>query len=320
MDVSIIIINWNSKDYLRKCLATLKSVSPGLDAEIIVLDNASHDGCGEMLNREFPGVIFIQSDKNLGFAKGNNVGASRAKGRYLLFLNPDTELVEDSVSILRSRLDSLPGAGAAGCRLVNADGSLQSNSVMAFPNVLNQVLDSEYFRRTFPTWGVWGSAALYSPCLSPSVVDAVSGACIMIDRDLFRSVGGFTEEYFMYAEEVDLCLKVRRSGRHVYYIPETSVIHYGGGSSRKAKSSFATVMMQESVHRFMRLNRGRLAAAGFRLAQCACSLVRIFLILCLLPFDRSGVVRHGSGSLRKWYSILRWALGLESWVRNYCKL
>jgi N-acetylglucosaminyl-diphospho-decaprenol L-rhamnosyltransferase len=309
-DLSVIIVNWNSKDYVRQCLTSLFSRCRGVSVETIVVDNGSFDGCDQMLAGQFPTVVFVQSGENLGFARANNLGVRHASSRYLLFLNPDTEFIENSPGILLERLKSLPDAGAAGCRLLNDDLSLQTSCVQSFPTVLNQILAADFLRQRFPHANLWGMAALHSPRQKPTEVEAISGACILVKRENFERVGGFTESYFMYGEDLDLCFKLRRSGGKVFYVPETSLIHVGGGSTGRAASNFSTVMMRKSVYRFMRLNRGILPALAYRFAMMSAALARLLLIGPMMLFGNR-VVRHGSGSLRKWFLILCWSLGLE---------
>jgi len=309
--LSVIIINWRSKEYLRTCLAGLRSVSAGRLPEVIVVDNASYDGCGEMLGREFPEVTFIQSERNLGFAKGNNLGAAKAAGRNVVFLNPDTEFTENSLAILVSRLESLSGAGAAGCTLLNTDKTVQTSCIQSFPTLVNQVLDCELLRAWFPRSPLWGTAPLTSTVQRPEPVDVVSGACLLVKRSAFEQVGGFTEAYFMYGEDMDLCYKLHRAGYLVYYVPDTRLVHHGGTSTLKARAEFSNVVAIESVYRFLRLNRGWASAAAYRLAIAAASAVRLLLIPPLLVAGRR-IVRQGAASLSKWLAILRWSLGLES--------
>ena len=285
--------------------------------EIVVVDSGSFDGCSEMLARKFPSVRFVQSEKNIGFARANNLGARSASGKFLWFLNPDTELREDSARVMLERLSVMPKAGAIGCRLLNSDGSLQASCVQAFPTVANQVFNSEYLRRHFPHWRFWGNAILQTDPPRHGRVEVLSGASIMARKEAFEAVGGFTEQYFMYGEDADLCFKMARAGFGVYYTPETSIIHHGGGCSRQAENNFSNVMMRESIYRYLKLNRGWPFAAAYRMAMAASSFVRLPLIFLLLPVSGNRVVRHGRGSLRKWFSILRWGLGLESWVQMY---
>jgi GT2 family glycosyltransferase len=308
IDVSAIIVNWNSKSFLRQCLISLSGRFEGRSVEVIVIDGGSFDGCAEMLAREFPWVIFIQSETNVGFAKANNLAVTHARGRCLLFLNPDTELHENVIGTLLRRLDSLPNAGAVGCKLLNSDGSLQTSCVQAFPTIWNQVLDSAFLRRYFPGWKIWGTSALFASGSQPSIVEVIVGACLLVKRETFDSVGGFSECYFMYAEDADFCLKLKRSGCHVYYVPETSLIHHGGSSSQQAGSSFSSVMMRRSIYQFIKCNEGCGSAFAYRTAIVGSSVLRLFLILLLFPVWRNRPLGNATGSLKKWYSILRWGL------------
>ena len=307
--ISVIIVNWNSKAYVRRCLHSLMAHSQGLAPEVVVVDSGSFDGCDQLLAREFPTAIFVQSSENIGFARANNLGARHAGGRYLLFLNPDTEFIENTVRILCDRLASLPGAGAVGCRLLNGDRTLQTSCVQSFPTVVNQILDSEYLRHRFPRSRLWGTAALCSERPEPAEVEALSGACILAKRECFESVGGFTESYFMYGEDLDFCFRLRQAGFKVFHLPETSLVHFGGGSTRRAASNSSAALMRESVFRFMRANRGMRAALAYRFSMVVTALVRVLLIGPMLLFGNR-VVDHGSDSLRKWTAVLRWSLGL----------
>lgn len=313
MELSIIIINWNSKDYLKECLKSFAGNANYLECEILVIDNASYDGCGEMLAADFPKVVFIQSDRNLGFSGGNNRAAQQAKGDFLLFLNPDTLVEDDALAKLVKALRLLPDAGAVGARLLNTDRTLQTICIQSFPTILNQVLDSELLRRWFPKSSLWGMAALFNPSPDPSPVEAISGACIMIKRDLFESFCGFDERYFMYSEDTDLSFRVNQAGFKCYYVPVATVIHHGGGSSRNARSAFSDVMIRESVYRFMHLHRGWFAAVCYRLAIAISALLRLPVVMAIrLVRKKTGL--KAAGSVNKWISIFRWSLGMESWA------
>lgn len=308
-EISIIIVNWNSKDYVRQCLTSLFTHCRSVNFEVIVVDGASFDGCDEMLAREFPTVIFVQSPENVGFARANNLGAQHAAGQFLLLLNPDTLFLDDALKQLLDRLKSLSAAGAVGCRLLNADRTLQTSCVQAFPTVLNRALDSEYLRRRFPEWKLWGIAVFNKLNGGPAVVDAISGACILLPKAVFVSIGGFTEHYFMYGEDIDLCFKIKLSGRLVYFVPEAQLVHFGGGSTKQAASNFSTLTLLQSTNLFLRRNRGLSISITHRAVMSMTAFVRLLLIFPLmLVGDR--FVRHGTNSLRKWFTVLRWSLGL----------
>jgi N-acetylglucosaminyl-diphospho-decaprenol L-rhamnosyltransferase len=312
VDISIIIVNWNSVAYLQACVRSVYQHTRGLHFEILVVDSASFDGCGEMLAREYPQVRFIQSDKNLGFARSNNLAARSAEGRFLLFLNPDTELREPALDKLLAAAGALPDAGVLGARLLNSDGTLQTSCLQAFPTVANQVLDAELLRQWFPRSRVWGTAALYAESLDPCRVEGVSGACLMTPRAVFDQVGGFCEDYFMYYEDMDYCLKVRRAGRNNYYVPTAVVVHHGGKSSGGEYSRSASVVMAESGWRFFRAHHGWGHAVLFRVCMAAKAVSRVGLLMgmrCLVPSARRR--EQARAALGKWVSVLRWSFGSE---------
>jgi len=314
VELSIIIVNWNSANYVRLCLKSIRRHPPAHSHEIIVVDSGSFDSCGEMLAQEFPQVVFVQSQHNVGFASANNLGATRAHGRVLLFLNPDTEVQAASLEKLFETLDRHRDAGLVGARLLNSDGSLQTSCVQAFPTILNQVLDSEFLYRTFPRSPLWGMAALFDESPNASPVEVISGACIMIKRPVFQIVGGFDQRYFMYSEDLDLCYRVRQAGFDCLYAPTAQITHHGGGSSNSARSMFSVVMTRESVSRFLKFNRGALAAAGYRLAMVLSALVRLPLVICIWAAKKVAGRSASFASIKKWFAILRWSLGLESWA------
>src|ERR1035437_5865526 len=147
MQLSVIIVNWNSVGYLKGCLSSLYAETSGLEFEVVVVDNASYDGCGELLEREFPRVKFIQSAENRGFAAANNLGVAYSSGRGLLFLNPDTHVRGHALATMLPVFHVEPRAGIVGCRLLNGDLTVQASCVQAFPPVWNEFLDAEYLRK-----------------------------------------------------------------------------------------------------------------------------------------------------------------------------
>jgi GT2 family glycosyltransferase len=318
MDLSIIIVNWNSAAFVRQCLRTVYANTAGLEFEVVVADNGSLDGCADMVGREFPDVVFIQSSENLGFAGANNLGFQHSKGRNILFLNPDTEVIGLAIQEMSAFLDSTPGAGAVGAKLLNSDSTVQTSCIQAFPSLLNEFLDSDFLRSKFPRARLWGMRPLFEQETTPAVVDAISGACLMIKRSVFEAVGRFSTEYFMYMEDIDLCFKVMRHGLRAYCLATAKVIHHGGRSSdSKPEDGFAAIMMRESRCTYMRLRKSRGHAVayncmiGFSAACRVCLLGGIRLVT-------AGRFRPDSlrTAFRKWEKVLRWACGLETWARR----
>ncbi len=306
-EVAVIIVNWNSRVQVEACLESLYGFTTIQDLEVIVIDGASYDGCDQMVATKFPSVKYLQAESNVGFAKANNLASKTASSKFLLFLNPDTELVDDAIPRLLRAARTLPRAGIIGCKLLNADRSLQMTSVLNFPTITNRVLDSEYLRRKFPRSGLWGHRAFLQATDTAFPVEAVSGACILISRELFDKVGGFTEDYFMYAEDIDLCYKVRNMGLEVYHNPDVAIIHYGGASTATLKSTFSSVMLRESCYRFFLLRRGTVYACAYRAATGFSALVRLALIPFLIGI-RHHAVQHSASSITKWKAIFIWAL------------
>lgn len=304
MRLSIIIVNWNSAACLRDCLRSLVRHASLADTEVIVLDNGSFDGSHALVAAEFPGVVFLQLAHNLGFARANNLGAARATGRHLLFLNPDTLLHEDTPARLAACLDADPQRGAAGGRVLNRDATLQTSCVQSFPTLLNQVLDSRWLRARFPRSRLWGNAALDSATAAPVGVEALSGACLAVRRSAFEQVGGFTERYFMYGEDIDLCRKLHDAGWDVVFTPTTSLVHLGGESSRQSPGNFSVLMQRRAIEHYFLLHRGATAAYFYRASMGAAALLRL-LLLALVPEGDT------TGSQRKWRAILRWSVGLS---------
>ena len=218
MDLSIIIVNWNSIDFTRECIASIRANVRDLDYEVIVVDNASRDDIGGLSSHKFPPLKLVCSSTNLGFAGANNLGFEHSRGNKLLFLNPDTLVRGDAIQKMAAALDSASEIGVVGCRLLNRDHSLQVSCVQPFPTILNQVFALEWIQRRWPRWSLLGLRSLSDNPDGINEVEVVSGACLMVKRDIFERLGGFSTEYFLYAEEADLCRRIRRAGWKVCHV------------------------------------------------------------------------------------------------------
>lgn len=310
VDISIIIVNWKSADYLKHCLKSIRASLKDISYEVLVLDNASYDGSAELIDHHFPWAYFIQLSENIGFGAANNRGAALARGGILLFLNPDTEVLPGSIERMKAILDRVPDTGIVGCRLLNSDGSLQESCVQSFPTFFNQIIDSNFVRKIWPNWRIWGNSAIYKESCCPEPVDAVSGAAMLMKAALFKSLGGFSSEYFMYSEDLDMCYKARRRGLQVFYLNSAEIIHHGGKSSDRSKDRhFASIMQREAMLTFMQCNRGRMYASLFRIAMAANAIVRILLLgtghLLIHKREKRSNLSH---SMQKWRSILGWVI------------
>jgi N-acetylglucosaminyl-diphospho-decaprenol L-rhamnosyltransferase len=302
MDVSIIYVNWNSVDYIRESIRSVYEHTRGIHFEVIVVDNASPAGNVDTLKEEFPKIALIKSARNLGFAGANNLGYKSCSGEKVLFLNPDTKLVSPAINVMLRHLLSLPNAGIMGCKLLNSDLSVQTSCIQTFPTILNQVLDVDFLRRRWPKNPLWGIAPLYSDSTEPAKVEVVSGACLMIKRAAFEQVSLFSEDYFMYAEDLDLCYKVVQAGLTNYYTGEGTIIHYGGKSSEPQS---ATMMKWRAIPRFCDKNRGRFYGSIFRIVMALTAMGRLAVIKIASVFGNTFAPQTDLNSaLAKWRTIL----------------
>jgi N-acetylglucosaminyl-diphospho-decaprenol L-rhamnosyltransferase len=297
MDVSIILVNWNSVDYLRECIPSLREYSQGLCYEIIVVDNASPAGDADVMEREFSDIVLIKSEENLGFAGANNLGFKRSTGKYMLFLNPDTKFISPVINIMLKRSRSLPDAGVVGCKLLNRDLSIQTSSIMQFPTIFNELFQLEYLRLRWPDF--WGIGPLFSSSTEPAEAEVISGACMLIRRDVFEKVGMFSEDYFMYAEDMDLCYKIAKAGWTNYYVGEAVAVHYAGTSSPRL---WQLVVKVGSTLRFCEKFYGRLYTWLFRIALACNAVARLIVIYGLSLFVKKESLQS---LIVKWTTTLR---------------
>ena len=304
--LSIIIVNWNSKDYVRKCLVSLERHC-SVDREIIVVDGASFDGCAEMIAADFPGVTFIQSPENLGFGRCNNLGLRDATGEFVLFLNPDTEIHPGALEALLEVAVADPSVGLVGARLLNTDGSLQTSSVHALPTPLNRALDSDFLRRLFPHSRLWVNVCAL-PTDRPVDVEAVSGACMLLRREACERIGGFCPDYFMYAEDMHLCWDVAKLGKRIVYQPTAVIVHHGGGASSGEFSRFSCLEMNRALHQFIVNRQGKWAGLAYRALIGISASIRLILLAGAWGFSGRQHRARRSASIRRWWTTLMWAV------------
>jgi GT2 family glycosyltransferase len=249
-DLSIVIVSWNVRTFLRNCLdsilqaatvdtaATPQPTSPQPNrqlpsAEVIVVDNASNDGSVEMLRGEYPWATVLVNSDNLGFTRANNQGLALARGRYLLFLNPDTEVSPEALGLMVAYADAHAPVGIVGPQLLYEDGSHQS-SRRRFPTLATFFVESTILQRWWPHNSILQRYyVLDRPDDAVSQVDWVVGACMLVRRAVLDQVGAFDEGFFMYSEEMDLCRRAVEAGWQVVYLPEAVVRHYEGKSSQQ---------------------------------------------------------------------------------------
>ncbi len=224
MDLSIIIVNFNTRDFLKNCLKSIFDQAGKF--EVWVVDNASSDGSVEMVEREFPQVKLIKNKENTGFAKANNLALKMANGQFVFLLNSDTILKEQTLNKIINFLRNKSEAGAIGVKLLNADGKTQPSAGKFYSifNALIMLVGGERF------------GLLRSSPLRISEVDWVSGAALIVRKDILDKVGLLDENFFMYMEEVEWCFRIKKAGFKIFFYPDAEVIHYERGSSSKSVS------------------------------------------------------------------------------------
>lgn len=230
---SIIIVAYNSCDFLPACLKSVRDACEGVESQIIVLDNGSSEPILPEIKKFFPEVLWIDSKENLGFGKGCNLAEKQATKPYLFFINPDTIISKNAFHEMLQFMEEHPDAGTVGCRILNEDGSLQWACRRSFPTIVSAVSKTIGLAALFPKNKTLASYNMtYADPDEMTEVDAISGSFFCMRRDLYEKLGGFDEDFFMYGEDLDLCFRAKVAGCKNYYTPSTNILHFKGQSCR----------------------------------------------------------------------------------------
>lgn len=314
IDLSVCIVSWNSSDKLRQCLHSIYKHSEGLNIEVIVFDNASSDGTSQMVECDFPQVLFIANSTNIGFSCGNNIAINKSKGDYILLLNPDIVVLEPCFKKMISFLIQNEDAGLVGCRLVDINGLVQKSCFRFFPTPLSELI-----------WGIMAKNIYDHFHHSKEIMFATEvawliGGCMLFKGNILKMLEGFDNRYFMYGEDVDICYRLNKMGLRSYYLPEVKMLHYHGASSQKQKRAcFSTVMQKESVYKFMVKNYGLLSGCLYRVAWTLSSFLRVILLATWTGFcavTAKNRKNHFHKTLGCYMRVLSWCFGNEKWVRH----
>ena len=239
MQLSVIIVNYNVKYFLEQCLHSVQKACIGIDSEIIVADNNSTDGSREYLQDNFPTVKFIWNSDNIGFAKANNLALEKATGSFILFLNPDTILAEDSIEKCIQFFDQHKSAGAIGIRMIDGSGNFLKESKRAFPSPLTSLFKLSGLTMLFPKSKIFARYHLgHLPENENHEVDVLAGAFMMMPKRVLDETGNFDERFFMYGEDVDLSYRVQEAGYKNYYFAESTIIHFKGESTKRGSLNY----------------------------------------------------------------------------------
>lgn len=318
--ISILIVNYNTCGLLKSCLASVLTREQE-ELELIVIDNCSSDGSAAMVRTEFPSVRSIENSRNLGFAKANNQGMKQARGKYVLLLNSDTIVRPGAIQCMEQFLDSHPEAGAVACRLRYADGRIQASiGCQSGPALtrqilrlsgISQVIRSESVRRVLRKYVGFAMGSSARSYLEPYVaegpieVESISGACLMLRRQAIDQVGLLDENFFMYLEDLDYCIRLRNAGWKLYYVPAGEIVHLVGQSSGGRMRRYS-VHAYQSLFYFYRKHYSTSALLVIRLAVFFTMSVRWASNSVAAIFSGSRIYRANQLDLAK---VIRLSLG-----------
>ncbi len=301
VNLSVIIVTRNTCAFTCAAVRSVFESADKLIKEVIVVDNGSTDQTASTIAKEFPAVKYLHSEKNLGFARANNLGAKAAQGKLLLLLNSDARLQAESLSRASSWVRAHPEVGVAGAQLLNPDGTKQ-NSIANFPSLATELLNKSLLRRVFPK-KFPGKERKFS---EPTEVASVIGAFFLVPRSVWESLGGFDERYFFFFEETDFCLHVWRKGLKVFHLPEVQVWHEQGKSASQW-SVQARIEYWRSRYSYFRKNNSAAAVVALRgglLLRLGVELVAGVFINAL-TFGQSAKWKH---KLRIHWELMSWHL------------
>ena len=315
MDLSVVILNYNVKSFLEQALRSTLAAMEGLDGEVYVVDNGSTDGSVEMVRASFPQVHLIANEENVGFARGNNIALVKCRGRTILLLNPDTVVHRDTLRVMVDFMDRHPEAGAAGCKILNPDGTLQLSCRRGFPTPGVAFFKIVGLSSLFPKSRLFGRYNLtYLDPDKIAEVDAVSGSFMMVRREVIERVGLLDETFFMYGEDLDWFYRIQQAGYKIYYVPTTEIVHFQGESSKQVPKTKHLMDFYRAMYIFVRKHlrrrytffpewfltvgiilRGLFSLIVRVLAKCAIPLLD--LVLVWVGFSLGIITRFGTFAL-----------------------
>jgi GT2 family glycosyltransferase len=301
--LSIIIVTWNSADFIAECLKSLGEL-PSISAELLVVDNASVDGTAEIIRGEFPWVKLIENETNLGFAKASNAGIEAASGEYLCLINPDVIVLPGCLQDMLYFMEHNSSVGVVAPAMLGSDGEMV-RSCMRFPTLWNCLCDALALYRVFPQSALFGGQNMHDFSRNRvQDVDVLNGWFWLIRRAALAHVGLLDERFFMYGEDVDWCTRFRRAGWRLVYYPLAKAIHYGGGSSTKDPVR-CYIELQRANLQYWKKHKRSFAQAAFLLIIAFQQLLRVTGYGLLYLASRSHSL-EAAGKIRRSVACLRW--------------
>lgn len=304
--VSVVVVSWNARQYLKQCLESLNAGACRFPMEVLVVDNDSRDGSGEMVAKRFPDCRLIQNNTNLGFAKANNVGINASTGNYLCLVNSDVRVLPECITKLVEYCEAHAEVGMAGPLILGGDGALQ-RSCRGFPTLWNMFCRSLALDSLFPRCRLFGGYLLtYWKHDTLQAVDILSGCFWLVRREALPKVGLLDEKFFMYGEDMDWCKRFWAAGWKRFFVPTASAVHYGGASSANKPIMFF-IEKQRADLQFWAKHHGRLGQICFFVISTVHQFLRVLGHACNFCLWRSRAQESRLKLARSFY-CLRWLL------------
>ncbi|MCK9417952.1 MAG: glycosyltransferase family 2 protein [Nitrospirae bacterium] len=315
MDISVCIVNWNTKELLANCINSLQEKTAGVSYEVIIVDNNSADDSVDMIRQRYPQCKIVACTENIGFTRGNNRCLQEVTGKYVLFLNPDTILATNALYGMFQFMESNHDVGAVGCKLLNQDGSIQYVAARTFPTLWNQFCYLMMLDRLFPTLRMFSAIELsYWDHQDSREADCLTGACIFTRKQVMDRLKGFDDALFMYADDVDLCFRLKKEGLKIYYLASEAIYHLEGQSSKKrSEMFFSSLTQRESNHYYFLKHHGKISAFLYRLIIFHGSLFRLIITtVSIVDLRNNRLCKEDRQYISKKYlNLILWSLGLK---------
>lgn len=304
--VSVVIVSWNARQYLKQCLESLSARACRFPMEVLVVDNDSSDGSADMVEKDYPNCRLLRNETNLGFAKANNIGIKASTGRYVCLVNSDVRVLPDCITKLVDYCEAHAEVGMAGPRILGGDGKLQ-RSCRGFPTLWNMFCRSLALDSLFPSCRLFGGYLMpYWEHDTLEAVDILSGCFWIVRREALPKVGLLDEKFFMYGEDMDWCKRFRAGDWRIAFVPEAEAIHYGGASSANAPIRFF-IEKQRADLQYWAKHHGCMARHCFFLISCLHHALRVLAYTCACYAARSRAEERRF-KVRRSLRCLRWLL------------
>ena len=309
MDVSIIIVAWSVRDYVQRCLESVFKETKGIEFEVIYVDNASQDGSVEMVQKKFPQAQIIENEKNQGFIKANNQGIEAAKGRYILLLNSDTIVLDNAIARTVKFADDHPDAAVVGCKVLNADRTLQRSCFM-YPSVLNMFLSATYLYKVFHRSRFFGRERMtWWDFDDIREVETVCGCYSLVRKEAINQAGVMDQKYFMYGDDPDWCYRFKKNGWKIMFTPGAEIIHLGGQTTKQKAREFRW-QLHGSILIFFKLHRSKPEFVLARFLTALFFLLRVPFWLCSGLVQRKdrrrAICTARTYIIGAWYCLVSW--------------